>query len=71
MKQAPALVQVQPTCRDCRCFRRVEGEDWGNCKAGPALAQMLIDANGDPYQVTFWPQFDTTEPACDQFKAGQ
>lgn len=71
MKASLALVTVQPTCGNCKRFRRTDGEDWGICKAGPPLAQMLIDANGDPYQVTYWPQLDITEPACDQFKAGQ
>jgi hypothetical protein len=35
------------------------------------MAQMLTDANGDDYQVTFWPQMDVAEGACEQFKAGQ
>lgn len=71
MKQTPQLLKMQPTCGDCRCFRRTEGEAWGICKAGPAQSQMLIDDNGDPYQVTFWPQMDVAEGACEAFKAGQ
>lgn len=67
--EALTLAEMGPTCGKCKHFRRVE--EWGNCKAGLPHSQMLVDGNGDEYQVTFWGQVDADEGACGHFEAAQ
>ncbi len=67
---AQMVRMMKPSCADCASFQREDG-DWGLCKARPPLAQMMIDDNGEPYQVTYWPQVDEAESVCGEFKAGQ